>query len=261
MILLKKIRNFKLVLELEEIYSDVSGIQRQKKLEIKMANVADAYIFPTQQLNDLVNIKRKPFVIIHGTYDVEKPRKCNFNDNNIHVVYAGTLDLKKGGSEIAVKVANFLPANYHIHILGFGTKSQIEYIKDCIKNNSCENSAIITYDGVLSGEDYIRFIQSCQIGLSTQNAIPAFNNNSSFPSKILSYMSNGLRVVSAKIKVVEKSKVGDMIIYYNHQTPKEIAMAIQKVNFLSDYDSRKRINNLNNIFREELSLLLEEVRK
>ena len=50
----------------------------------------------------------------------------------------------------------------------------------------------------------LKFIQKCQIGLCTQNIDAAFNTTS-FPSKILSYMSNGLEVVGVNIAAIKNS--------------------------------------------------------
>ena len=114
----------------------------------------------------------------------------------------------------------------------------------------------MSYDGLLSGEDYIRFIQSCDIGLSTQNPDAAFNATS-FPSKILSYMANGLRVVSIRIPAIEQSAVGDMLIYYDKQTPQEIARAIRAVQMDALYHSRVRIQALDQAVCEQMGGLLK----
>lgn len=110
---------------------------------------------------------------------------------------------------------------------------------------------------MLSGEEYIRFIQSCDIGLSTQNPDAAFNATS-FPSKILSYLSNGLRVVSIRIPAIEGSDVGDKLFYYDEQTPKQIADAILSVDMAQAYDSRSDIVDLSNKFQNELMLMMKD---
>ena len=221
-----------------------------------MAKAADAFIFPTQLLNESVNDANKPFSVVHGTYQIEQNRSARFNDGKIHVVYAGTLDPRKGGGVAAAASAEFLPENYHVHILGFGSEAQIADMKQLVAEVAQKSKANITYDGVLSGEDYIRFIQSCDIGLSTQNPDAAFNATS-FPSKILSYMANGLRVVSVRIDAVETSAVADLITYYDEQTPEAIAKAITDVDMSAPYDSRARIAELDARFREELKRLIE----
>lgn len=251
----KKFKNFRMILEMEEIYADVLENKHQKPREMQFASLADSFIFPTQLLNDVVNSADKPFAVIHGTYQAEPDRGHRFDDGNIHVVYAGTLDPRKGGA-VAAAAAEFLPENYHVHVLGFGSEQQINDMKQLTQEISQKGKATATYDGLLSGEDYIRFIQACDIGLSTQNPDAAFNATS-FPSKVLSYMANGLRVVSVRIKAVETSAVGDMITYYDEQTPESIAKAIMSVDMSQPYDSRMRIAELDEQFQRELKKLIE----
>lgn len=259
-----RIKKFNLILEVEEIYSDVTGNKFTRKKEVEFIQRADSYIFPTKFLSNEVNPNGKPEVIIHGTYQVEVDEKCKLPHGNlqsgfrqkIHCVYAGTLDPRKGGAIAAAAAAEFLPSDYHIHILGFGSEEDIQKMKDLIEKNSLNESASVTYDGVLSGKDYIRFLQSCDIGLSTQDPNAAFNGTS-FPSKILSYMANGLRVVSIRIPAIETSAVGDMVFYYDNQTPEEIAKAIMDIDFNDNYDSREYIRQLSNQFEKDMKKLLD----
>ena len=253
--LAKRIRGFRLVQEVEEIYSDVTGNISAKKKEMRFFQCADAYVFPTKMLNDLINTDSKSFVIVHGTYRVEQDRGQRFEDNRIHVIYAGTLDPRKGGALAAVSAGAFLNEEYHIHILGFGNDSEKKQLIKTIQDVSQTTSCKITFDGLKSGEDYIKFIQKCQIGLSTQNPDAAFNDTS-FPSKILSYLSNGLRVVSICIPAVETSAVGDILYYYEIQTPEKVAEAIRNVSFEDEYDSRSVINSLRNGFASEIKNIL-----
>ena len=251
------------VLEMEEIYADVTGESRIRNRELAAAQKASGYIFPTQLLSEIVNPNGKPEVIIHGTYAVEPDRGCNIFDQSlqehsgrmIHCVYAGTLDPRKGGAVAAAAAAEFLPENYHIHILGFGSDLEIQNMKDLISDIASRSKAKVSYDGLLSGEDYIRFTQSCDIGLSTQNPDAAFNATS-FPSKILSYMANGLRVVSIRIPAIEQSAVGDALFYYDRQTSEEIAKAILSVDICEEYDSRRMIAALSAEFEQQMDALL-----
>ena len=205
---IKKVTKAKILLETEEIYSDVGKtrfVTREK--EINSFKFADGYIFPTELLDKIVNVDKKPSVIIHGTYRVEKECGKSFGDGLTHIVYAGTFDPRKGGVQAAAAAAEFLPCGYHVHILGFGTENDKKLLLKTIKDVSEKTECKVTFDGLKSGSDYIEFIQSCDIGLSTQNPDAAFNGTS-FPSKILSYLSNGLKVVSIKIPAVEESAVG-----------------------------------------------------
>lgn len=252
----QKIKNFRIIGEIEEIYQDVSSYSPSKcRAEYAFFEKCNKYIFPTSLLNEKLNNLGKPYLIIHGTYQVERERGRCFGDGKIHVVYAGTFDPNKGGAAAAAAAA-FLPENYHLHIIGFGNKKDTDTILEVIKKTAQVASCSLTYDGLLKGEEYISFIQKCQIGLSTQNPDAAFNATS-FPSKILSYMANGLRVVSIRIKAIEDSDVGSDISYYENQTPKDIARAIMKVNMNNGYDSRKKIEALNQSFSNQLLIFLQ----
>lgn len=253
--LIRAVKKFRLILEMEEIYGDVLGKKNVSERERKFAAQADGYIFPTVLLKEHLDIADKPYVLIHGTYQVEPQISDGFGDDKIHVVYAGTFDPRKGGAAAAVAAAEFLPENYHVHILGFGSSRDVANMKQVIKDVSGKTKATVTYDGLLSGEDYIRFIQSCQIGLSTQNPDADFNATS-FPSKILSYMANGLRVVSIRIPAIETSAVGNDMYYYDKQTPEEIAKAIANIDLLDDYAGRDLILKLDKQFRQEIKEIL-----
>lgn len=261
-------KKYKLILEVEEVYADVVNDHKTREKEINFFKTADAYIFPTQLLDQAINVEKKPSVIIHGSYLVEPEKVCKHGstkkddekDKIIHCVYAGTFDPRKGGAIAAAAAAEYLPSNYHMHILGFGTDQEIDNMKNEISEIDKRSKASISYDGLLSGEAYIKFIQSCDIGLSTQNPQADFNATS-FPSKILSYLANGLRVVSIRIPAIEKSDIADKIYFYDKQTPYDIAKAIECVDTTDDYDSRALIQTLSDKFELELKRVLDELSK
>lgn len=262
--ILRKIRKFNLILQVEEIYADVIGNDALRSKELSFFRLADSYIFPTVLLDKSVNTSGKPAVIIHGTYKVESQgERTLFAEENgksqekkIHCIYAGTLDPNKGGAAAAAAAAEFLPSNYHVHILGFGTTDQVNYIKQTVKEVAGKKGAALSYEGVLSGEEYIRFLQNCDIGLSTQNPNADFNNTS-FPSKILSYLSNGLRVVTIDIPAIHDSAVGGILSYYEEQSAESIAKAILNIDMSQQYDSRRLIRKIADEFSKELLKLFQ----
>lgn len=253
---IKLVKKFKLILEVEEIYGDVLNNSIISNKELKYTQIADGYIFPTEFLNAKINKQNKPYAIVEGTYQVEEDLGCEFNDGKNHCVYAGTFDPRKGGAAAAAAAAEFLPESYHLHIIGFGSDRDKQNLLNTIEVIRSKTKCTITYDGLLSGKDYLEFLQSCQIGLSLQNPKAKFNDTS-FPSKVLSYMANGLRVVSIKIPVLESSGIGDLLYYYEEDTPKAIAKAICSVNLKDGYESRNRISQLNAKFQVDIEKLLK----
>lgn len=252
---LKKIKKFRLILEIEEIYSDVSDDKTLGKYEYRLFDSADAYVFPTELLDENINKKKKPSVIIYGTYRIETALEHKKENDIIKCIYAGTFDPRKGGAAAAAAAASFLPKNYCIYILGFGKKNEIENMKRTIQDINKKSKAKVFYKGLLKGDEYIRFLQGCDIGLSTQNPDAAFNDTS-FPSKILSYLTNGLRVVTVRIPAIEKSAIGNLLYFYDTQNPENIAKAILSVDFHKKYDSRAEIKILDCKFRKEMSQIL-----
>ncbi len=253
---IKKNITDKIVYEVEEIYGDVINDEKTKIKELKTFKNASSYIFSNDYLNSIINTKQLPYVTCYGTYEIPTLYKEAFNDNLIHCLYAGTLDRKKQGAAIAINTARYLPNNYIIHILGFGTSQDLSYTKNLIDEiNKQYGVTKVIYEGVKLNEEYLKFIQKCQIGLSTQNMDASFNDTS-FPSKILSYMSNGLEVVSANIGVVKNSKISQYIHFYEVQDEKEIANVILNINLNAKSNNVDVVKELDKEFKEDLKAML-----
>ena len=253
---LRTIRQFSLILEVEEIYSNVARLPKKAvRREYHTFEHCDGYLFSTEMLEEKINTNHKPYVIIYGTYNVEKEIN-NQKDNEIHVVYAGTFDKRKGGAAAAAAAA-YLPDNYIMHICGFGKPNEVEEIKKQVQGLQ-KKGYKISFEGLLKGKEYISLLQSCSIGLSTQDPSAKFNNTS-FPSKILSYMSNGLMVVSIKIDAVSKSQIGNCISYYDEQTPEKIAASIISVDTRKRGNSRDVISALDDSFKKDIAKLIDKI--
>lgn len=260
--LLKKLKKLNLIMEVREIYSDVrdsyaelaSASKRLRKKEIEYFSLADRYIFPTQMLNDLVNTENKPYLIATGIYRAEKRLVSKKEDGKTHVVYAGTLRPEKG-SATAIELAKYLPENYHIHILGYGSDKTVEELKNIISNVVDNSKAAVTYEGLLRGEDFNRFLQSCHIGLATQDPTSSITDTS-FPSKILTYLSNDLDVLCAQIPAVKTSPVGEYIYYYDEQTAEKIAKSIMAIDLSNSKTKRILLNELDKELKLDIKDLL-----
>ena len=254
----KREKGFRFVLELEEIYQDVVNCGVKKAAwERKVITAADGYILAAEALAKEIPTGRH-YIVVNGTYHAEPERNVGFDDGEIHCVYAGTFDHAKGGAAAAAAAAEFLPENYHVHILGFGTEEQKKQLQELIATVQKKTKCTLTYDGLKSGEEYIQFLQKCHIGLCTQ--IPdAKYTESSFPSKVLVYLANGLRVLSVRIPAVENSAVGGVLYYYDKQSPQEIANVIMGIPMEDDYNSRQLLNQLDKDCENKLKQLLEKM--
>lgn len=201
LIRLKKERRFKLILEVEEVYSDVNNSLALKAREHRIFDVADAFLFPTDLLARSIPLHLRPFCVCSGVYSANCRIAGKRDDGRVHVVYAGTLDPRKGGAAAAAEAGAFLDEHYAMHILGNGNEQQIKDIESAVEYaNKVGLGCVVSYDGFLTGQEFDEFIQSCHIGLSPQNPSAPFNQTS-FPSKVFMYLSNGLQVVSVDLPV------------------------------------------------------------
>ena len=251
---IQKIKKCKLIIEVEELYSDVTCDAQQREKEIAYLQTADSYLFITDLLRKEIDTQKQS-VLSHGTYQALPNYGCRFDDGRIHVVYAGTFCKVKGGAYAAIAAAEYLDERYTLEVLGGGSKEENAAVQDLIREVSAKTKCKIKYAGYKTGKDFDSYIQACHIGLSTQQPDGKYNATS-FPSKILMYMSNGLRVVSVRIPAIETSAVGERVYYYDSQDPKEIARVIRSVALDDGYDSRTHLEVLHKDFVEELRKLL-----
>lgn len=253
---LKKLKNIRIIGDIEEIYQDVSRQKAsQERNEYRFIEVCDKFMFPNTILNKRLNKEGKQNVVVHGIYKPFEGNPARFEDGRIHVLYAGTFDPNKGGAIAAVRCAEYLDDRYIVHIAGFGSSDQErELLKEIGIIN--KNGKKIVYHGYLPSEESDDLMKSCHIGLCTQDPNSKLNLTS-FPSKILNYMSNGLVVLSGRNQAIEESRVGDMLYYYDAQKPQEMANAIMRIQDIDSHSAGERLRLLDAQFAHELSKLIE----
>lgn len=222
---LRRIKKFRYLLEVEELFQYIDAAKSSfKSKEDVVFEVPDGFLFSNEILANRVNIKNKPSVIINGIYKIQKSFTEDKDENHIHIVYAGTLERQKG-VDYVIKVAPFLPEKYRMHIIGFGSEKDIKRVKGLIEQSNLENQCVVSYDGLYKGDEYLKFMQNCDIGICVQDEADEFNKYE-YPSKIFSYLSNGLQVVVNNLEQVANSSVAPYLIISDSTNPKDIAKAI-----------------------------------
>lgn len=256
-LLARRIKKFRLILEVEEIYQDIVPLPRAiRALEWRVIGAADAYVFSTAAIGEVANRKNAPAMVVNGTYQyAEKPGVPPFGDGKIHCLYSGTFDKAKAGAYLAVDAAAYLPANYCVHISGAGSAEQIRDLQAEIRATQAKTDCPIVYEGFLDEDAYSTLLQRCQIGLNTQTPDQRFSDTC-FPSKILVYLANGLQVVSAANKAITQSDVGGRLTYYESQTPQAVAQAIQRVPPVPRQENVRFVQRLHQAACEAMKSLL-----
>lgn len=250
--LAKWFKHFKMVLEVEEIFymdeRNPADVKR-KPLEDALIHAADAYVTASVLLAQYV-AHHKPYAVVYGGYTIPPQYAERLDDNTVHVVYAGGIDSLRRVDR-AVKAFAFLPEQYRFHILGFGAAADIEKLnKDISEINAITGIKKVEYVGCLSGKEYDEFLQRCHIGLNMQ-AIGASIETAAFPSKISSYMSRGLDVVSGSLESILHSPLAEGITFYQDDSVQSIARAILMCKRHTREEQIKLIEKVEKEFIEE----------
>ena len=243
---LKRLVKRKVIVEVEEVYG-YSAIEDKPwvKNEINCIKQMDYYIFVNDGIPQDLDIAKERFVVSFGVGRIPKRTKPRLNDGKIHVVYAGTIEMRKLGAMTAVESARYFPDNYILHVLGLGTEKNIQILKDAIAEINKEvGYNKIEYNGYKSGKELDDFLFSCHIGLSSHVMRPNFANNS-FPSKVVTYMCHDLAVVLGYAKAFYDVPMAEGWEFYYEDSPRAIAKAVSDVGIKPIGFYIPRIENMN----------------
>lgn len=255
--LLRRVANkykMKFIYEVEEIYAYAHDIvdKTQVENEIEFLQCPDAYLFCSEKIASIVNRRKLPYLVVEGYYKYSKQDVHPFTDGKIHLVYGGIIDEVKGGAFRVVEAACHLSEKYVVHILGFG---DTEKLKQVIKSTENKRKSTVIYEGLKNGNDYIDFLSRCDIGLSAMTMRNDINNTA-FPSKLVLYLSCGLRVVACDVDVLRISQMSDYLTFYNEDTPESIAHAIMSIDFREKFDTKEIMSSLDAEFGQNLKMML-----
>lgn len=254
---------YEIVFEVEEIFQAAwKGSVEKIEKEIKYLKNADAYIL----VNDLVASKcgfdTHPFAVCYGDYRTIGNLNKKVRDINdpINIVYAGVIGDKNSDVYLSIETMRFLPNNYFLDILGYGSVENIDKMKMKISEmNKYFKYDKIIYHGSLSGKEYTNFLATCQIGLSTRVLEDKYSDFT-FPSKVLVYLGNNLITVSSPISCITKSKISDAVFFYEQSTPQSVS---EKILSISRNEFNKSNNDLldklNDNFIEDLKKILKKI--
>lgn len=253
-ILAKKIKKFNLILEVEEVYSKVWEIKSTLSVwEKYLIDAASSYLIVSELLGDL--LPNKPKILAYGSYKTTGITNISKSDEKIKIVYAGSVDDTKGGANNIIDCSDFLSDTYEIKIIGYGNEKDIEVLKTRIKiKNERKENAHCGFYGVKREQEYSKFLLGCHVGVNSQ--INGVYMQTAFPSKILSYLSHNLAVVSTPIESIKKSVLSSYISFSENDTPESIAEAIKSIDIKNLRDPREKIKELHIEFVANLKQMI-----
>ena len=247
----KTIPSQNLILLFAELYSDVGNVRFSKEKEVQFVRVFDKLIAMSNGLIKSISGDgyHPNHCFLYGIYNAYQ-HVDSFNPGIIHLVYAGTASPIKGGLSRSLAAMKHLPNNYKLHVFcdsDLDTQATIKETPNTI------------YEGFVNEEELIRKLCTYDIGLASQNPNLPFNE-SSFPSKIVTYLGCGLNVVSSMSSSVIDSPLNEFVTFYEEdESGENMAKSIIKSSELISHDKNiQKINELRIDFENSLVNLISK---
>ena len=165
-----------------------------KLVNKSLINSFDSYIFLTEQMNEVLNPKNKPYLIMEGlieNYDLNEINFSKKNNNQKVIMYAGGLYEKYGIKTLIEAFLLIENENISLHIYGSGPM-ELQIIGYTQKDKR------IIYKGAVPNEDVIIAEKNAFLLINPRPTSEEFTKYS-FPSKNLEYMQSGTPLVTTKL--------------------------------------------------------------
>lgn len=159
----------------------------------------DGYILLTEQMNQVVNIRNKPYLIMEGLVDVNMAASDNRLENKSHekiVIYAGGIYEKYGVKKLIDAFMRLQGGDLRLHIYGAGEmeKDMPGYMK--------QDSRIVYFGMVLNKEVVQKQLQATLLVNPRSSAEELAKY--SFPSKNMEYMASGTPILTTPLPGMPK---------------------------------------------------------
>ena len=229
--LIRKIPVIEIVMDLPGLMNttgeQVRGIYR------RLSRHADGFVLLTQQMNEVVNNKKVPFIVVEGHVDsglaeVTKEEKWEYQEGKKVIIYAGGIH-RIFGIEMLVK--GFIKAsieNSELRIFGDG-----DYRGELL--DICRTHSNIHYMGVMDNEEVVYQEQRAALLVNPRPSSPIYTNFS-FPSKNMEYMISGTPIMTTNLPGMPK-EYKKYVYFIERETEDGIAESLTAFFSLSS-DSR-----------------------
>ena len=168
------------------------GISLISKFMMLYINSFNKYILITKEMNELVNKKKKPYLIIEGLVDYKMESGKNITDNQKKIIlYAGGLYKKYGVKMLTDAFIKLKNKSAELHLYGKG--DMVQYIQQKTKSNKN-----IIYYGVMDNKIIVNDELKAFLLVNPRYTSEKLTRYS-FPSKNMEYMVSGTPVLTTNL--------------------------------------------------------------
>lgn len=172
----------------------------------------DYYVILTEQMNELVNPKNKPYVVIEGMVDVKMNKIPNKLDDKYEekvIIYAGALYEKYGVKSLIEAFIELKDRDARLWLFGDG-----DLVKEI--NTYQEKDSRIKYYGVVPNERVVKEQLKATLLVNPRPSIEEFTKYS-FPSKNMEYMASGTPVLTTPLQGMPQ-EYNDYVYLFEDET-------------------------------------------
>lgn len=227
-LLAAKLRRCRCVGIITDLPDMLGGGGFSKKLANFVIRHCTDYVLLTEAMNDYIQNKEKPYVILEGHSDISMREKIPSPDKKAPVrtvFYAGGVSRQYGLADLA---EGFLLAdipNTRLEIYGPG-----DYVKDL--QQLAEKDPRVFYGGMLLNTEIVEKEQEAALLVNPRPTHEEFVKYS-FPSKTMEYMASGTPVLTTRLPGMPKEYY-PYVDFIEEESPAGIAAALKKVLSHSD---------------------------
>lgn len=203
-----KINGLQSVSVVTDIYGQMTGVKKSgiTALISSLASCIsnwystsfDKYILLTEQMNDIVNPKRRPYMVMEAlcdnTFAINNIQKVE-KDNPRVVMYAGGLYEKYG---LKMLVDGFIASKVDAKLVLYGDGSYVDELKEV-----CKNHPNVEYRGIAANEEIVEQELKATLLVNPRFTTEEFAKYS-FPSKNMEYMVSGTPLLTTKLPGMPK---------------------------------------------------------
>ncbi len=191
------------------------------------------YVFLTEQMNEVINVKRRPYIVMEGLVDsgMLMPKADNKEQKRV-VIYAGGLHERYG---LKMLVEGFIQANVENSELWlYGNGPFVNELP-----SYSEQDARVRYMGIRPNQEIVEAEKKAHLLVNPRPTHEEFSQYS-FPSKNMEYMVSGTPVLTTALPGMPKEYYPYVFLFDQGETTEGYASVLRKVLSLSDEELQEK---------------------
>lgn len=232
-----------------EYMADVKKITPQNDLVSKIMksklkkaySLFDGYIFLTEQMNKILNLSNKPYIIMEGIVDNKDFNVIDYKNREKIILYAGGLSKRFGVEDLIYAFKSLKDQDIKLYLYGSGE------LEDFIVKEE-NNDSRIKYFGSVSNDEVVLNEKNSYILVNPRKKSEEYTKYS-FPSKLMEYLLSGTVVLTTKLPGIPKEY--DKYLFYISNLKEDIEKILKtntkKLNSISKDGHYFVLNNKNYI--------------